>query len=861
MKPLNKVFTLISLITLIGINGIDAQNIIWSEDFTGGIPVGWSTVDNTGNNFNWVLNNQDLDNSSSTPPGYTNTSAIASNSGGNHMLLWIGEYNRIAGQTYTNLDSYFQTSAISVNNLPSVSVHFQQKFKIFSINPLLAEAVLSVSTDPTFASNVQEYDIINGVDQNDESPDPMDMNINISSIAANYVGDIYLRFHVKNGISHYYWMIDDISVVETELNNIITSYGHYDFNGLQYTQIPSNHLSAINFSIVSENKGAADQIGTSLTLDVNDGTSSVFNLSTQDTTIPSLSLDTFKIQAAWTPPASPLNTSYTFTLSVTSDSTDYTPTDNSIVFPPLKVTSGTMSLNDDSIDGSRGSVSPTGTTEYEVGNQFQPLIDDSLYAIEIVIGSGANVTSFYEVVLYEAQYIPSAIPSFTEIYRSMGTSVLFNDINNLKSFVLDSPKFLTAGSTYFACIHSYIDFEYAISGTNPIVETTPIAQSVIGHPFLTSPNVNEFFSITETPIIQLNFNPPCNNNSSFTTIDNGNNNYSFTNTSTGNVTSYLWDFGDGNTSTLANPSHTYLNDSTYTICLTVNDGNSCTSTYCDSLIICGITSSFNYIDNGNGNYTFNNTSTGNISTTFWNFGDGTTSNSSNSNHTFLANGTFVVQLISFDSNSLCIDYEIVTLQITGVTAPVPCNASFIIVPDSAANNDVIIYNTSTGNGLTYVWSFGDGNISTSAFPASTYTTAGPFQLCLTVNDGNGCGSTYCDSISSGGLVFKTGGFNISVQGPIATSIENEQESFTELNIYPNPFKDGLTIDLNLIEQTQTEIFILDIIGNRVAQISNEILNAGEHKLNWQATNIANGVYLLNIKTANALQVKKLILNR
>jgi PKD repeat protein len=327
--------------------------------------------------------------------------------------------------------------------------------------------------------------------------------------------------------------------------------------------------------------------------------------------------------------------------------------------------------------------------------------------------------------------------------------------------------------------------------------------------------------------------------------------------------SYLWDFGDGNTSTNPGPIHTYATPGTYYYCVTID---SCPP-ICDSITItlspnpCNVTSSFNFVDNGNGDYSFNNTSTGDIAASYWNFGDGTISNLTNPNHTFLVNGPFVVELISIDSTGLCVDYEIVTIQVTGVSTPLTCNASFVMIPDSAGNNSILIFNTSTGSNLTYFWDFGDGNNSTLAYPFYTYTTAGPFLICLTIDDGNGCSSTYCDSINSGGVVLKTGGFNINVQGPIITSIEKEQEAISELNIYPNPFKDELTIDLNLIDQTQTEIFILDIIGNRVAQISNEILNAGEHKLNWQATNIANGVYLLNVKTANSLQVKKLILNR
>lgn len=45
---------------------------------------------------------------------------------------------------------------------------------------------------------------------------------------------------------------------------------------------------------------------------------------------------------------------------------------------------------------------------------------------------------------------------------------------------------------------------------------------------------------------------------------------------------YLWDFGDGNQSTQASPSHTYAQAGQYTLCLTITDANGCSSTYCDS---------------------------------------------------------------------------------------------------------------------------------------------------------------------------------------------------------------------------------------------------------------------------------------
>ncbi len=52
----------------------------------------------------------------------------------------------------------------------------------------------------------------------------------------------------------------------------------------------------------------------------------------------------------------------------------------------------------------------------------------------------------------------------------------------------------------------------------------------------------------------------------------------------GTALSYLWNFGDGTTSTLQFPSHQYAVPGHYNICLTISDNNGCTDTYCDTSV-------------------------------------------------------------------------------------------------------------------------------------------------------------------------------------------------------------------------------------------------------------------------------------
>jgi hypothetical protein len=49
------------------------------------------------------------------------------------------------------------------------------------------------------------------------------------------------------------------------------------------------------------------------------------------------------------------------------------------------------------------------------------------------------------------------------------------------------------------------------------------------------------------------------------------------------ITSWLWDFGDGHTSTAQHPTHTYAHHGVYTVCLTIHDNHGCTHTSCHQI--------------------------------------------------------------------------------------------------------------------------------------------------------------------------------------------------------------------------------------------------------------------------------------
>lgn len=138
----------------------------------------------------------------------------------------------------------------------------------------------------------------------------------------------------------------------------------------------------------------------------------------------------------------------------------------------------------------------------------------------------------------------------------------------------------------------------------------------------------------------------------------------FTDMSTG-ATSYHWDFGDGNSDTTANPVHTFSQNGTYNVCLTVSD--SCGSdTICDSVaVLCLPPVSFFGVSPGGLTVTFKDSSNG-ATSWHWDFGDGNTDTTQNTTHTYGGDGTYFVCLTVSNPCGSDTSCDSITVQAVGI---------------------------------------------------------------------------------------------------------------------------------------------------------------------------------------------------
>ena len=211
---------------------------------------------------------------------------------------------------------------------------------------------------------------------------------------------------------------------------------------------------------------------------------------------------------------------------------------------------------------------------------------------------------------------------------------------------------------------------------------------------------------------------------------------------------WLWNFGDGNTSTSQNPSHSYSAGGSFTVSLTVQDtNNGCSSVSTNQVDVTAINADFS-ITNGFGcapiTSTFTDLSTtagpGTIVSWLWDFGDGTTSTQANPTHTYTDPGIYTPELSVTTSNGCT---QMIS-DPSGVQAIGPDVNFGGDILSASCSPHTVNFTDSTVFGAPIVawnWSFGDGNTSGLQNPSNDYLNEGSFTVSLTISDIDGCSRT------------------------------------------------------------------------------------------------------------------------
>ncbi|NDE04493.1 MAG: PKD domain-containing protein [Flavobacteriia bacterium] len=226
-------------------------------------------------------------------------------------------------------------------------------------------------------------------------------------------------------------------------------------------------------------------------------------------------------------------------------------------------------------------------------------------------------------------------------------------------------------------------------------------------------------------------------------------NVNFTNTSSANggpaLSSYQWDFGDGNSATTANATHAFSTAGTFTITLVATNANGVADAEIKpAYITVNPLPNVNFSANGLGctvplTLSFSNSSSqGANFSQAWNFGNSQTSNQyTPPSITYNSQGTFQVVLTVTNNSTGCVNSLTQPIVVSnfqaGITAPaVGCVGQPIAFQDN-----------STAGANAWSWNFGSAGQSNAENPNVTYNSPGTYTVSLTSqNTNSGCsGST------------------------------------------------------------------------------------------------------------------------
>lgn len=145
--------------------------------------------------------------------------------------------------------------------------------------------------------------------------------------------------------------------------------------------------------------------------------------------------------------------------------------------------------------------------------------------------------------------------------------------------------------------------------------------------------------------------------------------------------------------------------------------------------------------------------------------------------------------------------------------------------------------------------------SRQSYSAGKYT----FTFTYTAPSAEGNQTLYATGMSARQQWNFSPDFTVSVSNATDVRDRTDIKEFSLKQNYPNPFNPATIISYELPEAADVKLTVTDILGREVAQLVNSYQQAGSYNINFDASALANGIYLYRIKAGSYVSIKKMTL--
>lgn len=490
-----------------------AGDVVFSEDFANGVQ---------GNNGvgAWTVSGVDgaIWRRSTTGPngGYSNsTQKIASTTVANGFMIFDCDRSNSDTTTspptpldqalFQSRDGYLISPQLDLSATPYLHLVFQQRARwccsTFSV------CFVDVSTDGgnTWPTRLQAAR--NDLFANDD-PGTYTMSLDLHNGIVADPTQVKFRFgwegsSASSGMSHYYWQIDDVKLVESENNDLTMlnpSFNAYNPDvdltekaEFDITPLSQAHELTMGSPVTNEGANVASNVSLHMTVD-RDG-SDVFDQSATQGSIAQGALDS-TLFLGYTPDATG---TYTLALDLSSDSTDTHPAGNT-ASKSWEVSDYVYAQDEGARDGVLQNT--TAGNEYYACNFFWLENDATVYAIQVALANGggnSQVGGEFDCTVLDGNLDELGT---TDLYGITSTQQLSgNNQARFQTVMFEQPLELVGQQEVCACMHYY-------GGGVPRATAATSGKSLLGESlFMTSNTTGNRFIQLETPMVRMNFNP------------------------------------------------------------------------------------------------------------------------------------------------------------------------------------------------------------------------------------------------------------------------------------------------------------------------------------------------------------------
>lgn len=164
----------------------------------------------------------------------------------------------------------------------------------------------------------------------------------------------------------------------------------------------------------------------------------------------------------------------------------------------------------------------------------------------------------------------------------------------------------------------------------------------------------------------------------------------------------------------------------------------------------------------------------------------------------------------------------------------PLNASFVYV----ANGMQVAFINYTPN-VTQTWDFGDGTTGSGVAASHVYSNAGTYIVTCTVYNGN-CATTSAQTITVG----------------VVSGVDSYQSGLFEVNVNPNPSRDKFTLEYQMVNPSEVEVKVYNVVGAEVISYPTETKLAGKHVV--ELDGLTKGAYMVKVTANDKSIVKRIV---